>query len=76
MTCSGYLAETPPAAVADAIREVGPARCILSTDYGQKKNVAPAPGLRQFLELLLAEGVSRGDIDVMAKENPGRLLSM
>ena len=63
--------EDPP-----AIRQVGPARCILSTDYGQKRNVAPAPGLRQFLELLLAEGISRGDIDVMAKVNPARLLSL
>lgn len=76
MTCSGYLAEEPPAAIAAAIREVGPAHCILSTDYGQKKNVAPAPGMHQFLELLLAEGISRGDIDVMAKENPARLLSL
>lgn len=76
MTCSGYLAEEPPAAIAAAINEVGPAHCILSTDYGQKKNVAPAPGMHQFLELLLAEGVSRGDIDVMAKENPARLLSL
>lgn len=76
MTCSGYLAEEPPAAIAAAIRAVGPAHCILSTDYGQKKNVAPAPGMHQFLQLLLAEGVSRGDIDVMAKENPGRLLSL
>jgi len=76
MTCSGYLAELPPAAIADAIRQVGPARCILSTDYGQKRNVAPAPGLRQFLELLLAEGISRDDIDLMAKDNPARLLSL
>jgi hypothetical protein len=76
MTCSGYLADMPPAAIAAAIHEVGPARCILSTDYGQKRNVAPAPGMRQFLELLLAEGVSRGDIDLMAKENPARLLSL
>jgi len=76
MTCSGYLAELPPAAIADAIRHVGPARCVLSTDYGQKRNVAPAPGLRQFLELLLAEGISRDDIDLMAKDNPARLLSL
>ena len=76
MTCSGYLAEVPPAAIADAIRQVGPASCVLSTDYGQKRNVAPAPGLQHFLELLLAEGVSRDDIDLMAKENPTRLLSL
>jgi len=76
MTCAGYLAEEPPGAIAAAIRAVGPAHCVLSTDFGQKKNVAPAPGMRRFLEQLLDEGVGRADIDVMAKENPARLLSL
>lgn len=76
MTCSGYLAEETPSAIAAAIREVGAAHCVLSTDYGQKKNIEPAPGLRQFLELLLGEGINRSDIDLMAKENPACLLSM
>jgi hypothetical protein len=76
MTCSGYLAEEPPAAIAAAVRAVGAEHCILSTDYGQKKNIAPAPGMRQFLELLLDEGIGRADIDLMAKTNPARLLSL
>jgi hypothetical protein len=76
MTCSGYLAEEPPSAIAGAIREVGAAHCVLATDYGQKRNVAPAPGLRRFLERLLDEGIHRADLDLMAKETPARLLSL
>jgi hypothetical protein len=76
MTCAGYLAEEPPAAIAAAIRHVGARRCVLSTDYGQKRNIAPAPGFGAFLELLLDEGIPRADLDLMAKTNPSELLGL
>jgi hypothetical protein len=76
MTCGGYLAHETPTAIAEAIRRVGAEHCVLSTDYGQKRNIAPAPGLRNFFGQLLENGISAREIEIMARENPGRLLGL
>ena len=53
------------------------ARCTLGSDYGWSDTVPrPAPGLRDFLEHLWAEGVSEADLQRMASANPARLLSL
>jgi hypothetical protein len=61
---------------AEAIRAVGPAFCILSSDLGQAGNPLPVDGLTGFLEALRARGFSAEEIDRMAKENPARLLGL
>ena len=61
---------------ADAIRKVGPRFCILSTDLGQRGNALPPEGFPAFMRALLAIGLSRQDIDLMAKQNPARLLGL
>jgi len=61
---------------ADAIRAIGPASCILSSDLGQPNNPLPPDGFGAFLSALRAKGVSEADIDRMAKENPARLLGL
>jgi hypothetical protein len=61
---------------AQAIKQVGPDVCILSTDLGQMGNPLPAEGFAGFLDAMRARGFSAQQIDRMAKDNPARLLGL
>lgn len=61
---------------ADAIRQVGPASCILASDLGQVGNPLHPDGLEAFFAALLREGISQADIDRMSKTNPARALGL
>jgi hypothetical protein len=61
---------------ADAIRQVGPEFCIVSSDLGQKANALPPDGFAAFLAALAARGVKRADLDRMSKDNPATLLGL
>ena len=61
---------------ADAIKQIGPEFCILSSDLGQKGNALPPDGLAAFLLALRAKGLSDRDLSRMSKENPARLLGL
>jgi len=66
-------------AVADyvkAIREVGPASCILSSYLGQPENPLHPEGMALFFEILRKAGISQADIDLMSKTNPARALGL
>lgn len=76
LTCGGALATEPPETIGAAIRAVGPAHCVLSTDYGQKRNVVPVEGMRRFIRDMLACGIEAIDIQTMAHANPARLLGL
>jgi hypothetical protein len=62
--------------IADAIRQVGPASSILSSDLGQQGNPLPPDGFGAFIQALRARGFSDRDLDMMSKENPARLLGL
>jgi hypothetical protein len=62
--------------IAAAIRQVGPASSILSSDLGQQGNPLPPDGFAAFILALRARGISERDLDVMSKENPARLLGL
>lgn len=66
----------PVARTAEEIRQVGPERCLLETDLGQKGAMNPADGLARFAEELLAEGIPAGWIRRMIVDNPKELLGM
>ncbi len=59
-----------------AIRAIGPASCILSSDLGQPQNPVHPDGLAIFFQELLKQGLSQADIDVMSKTNPARALGL
>jgi uncharacterized protein DUF6282 len=61
---------------AAAIRQVGPAFCILSSDLGQAANPVPTEGFAEFIGAMRARGFSDGDLARMTKENPARLLGL
>jgi hypothetical protein len=61
---------------ADAIRQIGPEFCILSSDLGQQGNALPPDGFGDFLVSLRRRGFPPQDVDRMAKQNPARLLGL
>ena len=61
---------------ADAIRNVGPQFCILSSDLGQKGNPLPADGFAAFIAALQARGVTDPELGRMSKQNPATLLGL
>ena len=63
-------------AMVHSIREVGPARCVLATDYGQLHSPAPVEGLRIFVQLCLEQGIPEAEIRTMVADNPARLLGL
>jgi len=56
--------------VMEAIRAVGPERCIISTDLGQTINPAVSEGFGMFAQKLLDDGFSVADVRRMAVANP------
>ena len=58
------------------ITELGAEHFLISSDLGQKGSPSHPDGLRAFITALRVAGVSDSDIDVMARENPARLLGL
>jgi hypothetical protein len=61
---------------ADAIRQIGPQFCILSSDLGQKGNALPTDGFAAFIKALQMRGFTAQDLDRMTKTNPAQLLGL
>jgi hypothetical protein len=60
----------------EMIKTIGAEYCIMSTDLGQYWNPTPAEGLRFFMAILIRAGLSAGEVEVMVKQNPARLLDL
>ena len=56
------------------IRNVGAQHFVLGTDLGQSGNPTPADGLTMFVGGLMAEGITKDQIQTMGREVPGALL--
>jgi predicted TIM-barrel fold metal-dependent hydrolase len=65
-----------PQHLVKVIRGVGAEHCIISTDLGQYNNPSPAEGMRMFIALLLKNGLTENEIELMAKVNPAKLLGL
>ncbi len=76
LTCGGALATEEPETIAAAIRAVGAQHCVLSTDYGQKKNVPPAEGMLRFIADMLHCRIAATDVATMVRTNPSALLAL
>jgi hypothetical protein len=64
------------AAMAKAIREVGPEHIVLSSDLGQATNPLHPDGLLSLLQYYVKNGITVAEIDAMSKTNPARLLGL
>lgn len=61
---------------AEAIKAIGAASFVISSDLGQPPNPLHTDGLLAIYEGLMAHGISAADIDVMSRKNPARLLGL
>ena len=62
--------------LAEDIRSVGVEHAILSSDLGQAGNPLPADGFATYMEALRKKGFTNQELDLMAKQNPARLLGL
>ena len=69
-----HTGKAPWEAAIEAIRRVGPERCVLSTDLGQTINPPVAEGFAMFAQQLLDAGFGVAEIRRMAVENPRALV--
>jgi hypothetical protein len=69
-----YTGKAPWDAALQAIRKVGPERCVLSTDLGQTINPPVADGFAMFTQKLLDGGFTVDQIRRMTVTNPAALL--
>jgi uncharacterized protein DUF6282 len=76
LTCLGAMASRPIEDIVACVRAVGPERCTLATDYGQKANPRPADGFQAFADALAAAGIEEKEIRTMACTVPCRLLGL
>ena len=74
--CTHLRQRLDPRRIVESINYVGADRCIMSSDMGQPVNPLPREGFRMFVKTMLHLGVSQGDIDLMIRENPAKLLGM
>jgi hypothetical protein len=68
--------EFEPRDYVTAIRGVGPASCILSSDMGQVGNPLHPDGLAAFFAALRGQAITQAEIDLMSKTNPARALGL
>ena len=68
----------------EAIREIGPEHCIVSSDKGQGRgeeghdgpSVSHVQGLAEAAQILRRNGFTEAELDLMFKDNPAKLLGL
>jgi len=56
------------------MREIGPERCIIGSDFGQVLHVDSIDGMRIFIRALLGFGMKESEVRTMISDNPGKLM--
>lgn len=69
-----HTAKAPWEAAFRNIREVGPERCLISTDLGQPVNPPVSEGFAMFAQKLLDDGFQMGEVRRMAVTNPAAIV--
>jgi hypothetical protein len=75
-TVSPMWNHAPLTRVVDAIEQIGPERCILMSDAGQRHNPMPAECLRVFAQSVHESGISEEGVGRMIRDNPLDLLEL
>ena len=63
-----------PKDLAKTILDIGPEKCILSTDFGQDFHPMPAEGMRMGIATMLRSGMEEVEVGMLVKDNPSRLM--
>jgi predicted metal-dependent TIM-barrel fold hydrolase len=65
-----------PMEMFEIIRAVGADHIVLASDLGTVVNMPPWEGMKLFMRILLAYGISKADIRKMARDNSSGLLGL
>lgn len=76
LSCMPVQAHITLKQMMDAIRSLGVANCIVTTDFGQWQNPPPAEGMRMAIAALLDAGMTANEVTVLVKHNPAQLLDL
>ena len=74
MIPSLYQPVADPMETIRTIKEIGPERCIIGSDFGQVLHMDTIDGTRVFIRALLGFGITPQQIKVMLKDNPAKLM--
>lgn len=74
LSCMPSRGRSTPAEIASLIGELGPERCVVTSDFGQWMNPPPAEGMRMAIAELLNAGMSPEDVMTVVKTNPRALV--
>ncbi|WP_186565995.1 DUF6282 family protein [Lawsonibacter celer] len=76
-TSGSKLGSLDDQVIADMLKAVPLSNIILDSDMGQNGNGSPVEGMYRFIRLLMDKfGLSEADINLIAKENPAKLLGL
>jgi hypothetical protein len=62
--------------IAEAVKQLGAKSIVVSSDLGQSSNMVHPDGMEAAVAAMKKEGISDGDIDMMIRKNPARLLGV
>jgi hypothetical protein len=62
--------------VAQMVKQIGANSLVISSDLGQSSNMTHPDGIEAAIGAMKREGISDGDIDIMMRKNPARLLGL
>ena len=74
MIPSLYQPVADPMETIRTIKEIGPDRCIIGSDFGQVLHMDAIDGMRVFIRALLGFGIKPEEVKVMLKDNPAKLM--
>ncbi len=74
MIPSLYQPVADPMETIRTIKEIGPERCIIGSDFGQVLHMDAIDGMRVFIRALLAYGIKPDQVKIMLKDNPAKLM--
>jgi hypothetical protein len=71
-----HWTQTNAKTVAQAVKELGAGNVVVSSDLGQSANMTHPDGIEVAIAEMKKEGISDGDIDLMMRKTPARLLGL
>jgi hypothetical protein len=74
MIPSLYQPVADPMETIRTMKEIGPDRCIIGSDFGQVLHMDSIDGMRVFIRALLGFGISEAAVRKMLQENPAKLM--
>jgi len=74
MIPSLYQPVADPMETIRTIKQIGPDRCIIGSDFGQVLHLDAVDGMRVFIRALLGFGIKEQEVKVMLQDNPARLM--